>query len=130
MFSNIVVQAGRAFIAAKGRDPEVDGRALADYLLSDEPLGPDERRLLAEMALGNWRRPRGAPTLRWPRKVEIVAAFRAKELELGPRRKTAAMCLVAAQFKLSETTMRSYVAEIEDREKVMAEVIAKYSPNK
>ena len=130
MFTNIVVQAGRAFIAAKGRDPEKDGRALADYLLSDEPLGPEERRLLAELALGNWRRPRGAPNINWSRKAEIVAAFRAKALELGARRKTAAVSHVAAQFKLSETTMRSYVAEIEDREKVVAEMLAKYSPDK
>ena len=56
-FVKAVIAAARGFKAADKKDPSVEGRALAEYLKSDAPLGKEERELLSELVTGQWRRP-------------------------------------------------------------------------
>lgn len=55
-FSAAVRRAGRAAVAAKRHNPEVEGKELAEYLRSDRPLGSAERNTLGELVVGNWRK--------------------------------------------------------------------------
>ena len=97
-FINLVVRAGHAFVAAKGKDPAKEGAALAEYLLSERPLGADERQLLAELVTGLWRSGAGRKEISPgnPKVVEVVAALR--KLEAEGCKKEAAKMRVAADF--------------------------------
>jgi hypothetical protein len=58
----LIVKAGRSFVSAKGKDPAEEGAELAEFLRSDEPIGKEERDLLAQLVTGecraNWAGPR------------------------------------------------------------------------
>lgn len=120
-FSNLVARAGQAFVAAKGKDPEIEGALLAEYLLSDRPLGADERTLLAEMVTGCWRKPAGrGKVLPGQRQViEVVAALRVA-VDAGVP-KEAAKAEVAAKFGLSVGTVENYERDTIKRERAIEE---------
>lgn len=56
----LIVRAGRAVIAAKGKDPAIEGEELASWLRSGAEIGPAEREMLAELVTGVWRARKGA----------------------------------------------------------------------
>jgi hypothetical protein len=58
----LIMRAGRAVIAAKGKNPAVEGEELARWLRSGADIGPAEREMLAELVTGVWRRVRGLET--------------------------------------------------------------------
>ncbi len=120
-FSNLVARAGRAFVAAKGKDPEIEGALLAEYLLSDRPLGADERTLLAEMVTGCWRKPAGRGKV-FPGQrqvIEVVAALREAVDARVP--KEAAKAEVAVKFCLSVGTVENYERDTIQRERAIEE---------
>jgi hypothetical protein len=120
-FSNLVARAGRAFVAAKGKDPEIEGALLAEYLLSDRPLGADERTLLAEMVTGCWRKPAGRGKV-FPGQrqvIEVVAALR-EAVDAGTPKESAKL-EVAKKFGVTRGTVENYERMTIEREKIQKE---------
>jgi len=117
-FMNSVCLAGRAFVAAKDKDPAIEGAALAEYLLSDRPLGSGERELLAELVTGIWRAPAGRSQILPGQKrvVEVVGALR-EAIDAGLP-KEAAKIKVANDFGLSRGTVENYERMTIEREKI------------
>src|SRR6056297_321528 len=115
----LVARAGRAFIAAKGKDPTVEGKQLAQYLRGDEPIGPNERELLAQLVTGEWRSPKGRPERVGPGHqyaVSLVLAYRRRVSEYGPNGEEAAAQDTALEFDESTRTVRRYLQETRERE--------------
>lgn len=130
-FINLVVRAGHAFVAAKGKDPAKEGAALAEYLLSERPLGADERQLLAELVTGLWRSGAGRKEISPgnPKVVEVVAALR--KLEAEGCKKEAAKMRVAADFGISRATVENYEQMTRGREEDHEKARRPYqTPNK
>lgn len=129
-FMNSIVLAGRAFKAAKGKNPAIEGKDLANYLLSDRPLGLMERQLLAELILGEWRKPagRGEVLPGQTRVVEVVKALRDKEGD--GEKKEAAKLAVATEFGLSRSTVENYERMTIKRENVIERAKRRLPPNK
>jgi hypothetical protein len=119
-FSHAVRRVGRA-MAAGGEDYLAAGADLAQYLLSDVPLGPGERRELALLVLGAHRpaphRHRTAHAGN-PRVTEVVEAYRAA-IAAGalPKNATAEIC---KRFGISLKTLRNYRRLVEEYEKALA----------
>ncbi|WP_294609349.1 hypothetical protein [uncultured Roseovarius sp.] len=123
----LVARAGRAFMAAKGKDPEIEGKPLAEFLLSDEHIGPYERELLAELVTGEWRRPKGRPKGVGPGHIYavlLVSDYRRRVSEYGPNGEEAAAQDTAIKFGVSTRTVRSYVREARKREAAIKTEIA------
>lgn len=74
-FTGLVSRAGRGFVAAQGKNPEIEGAALAEYLRSDKPLGRGERELLAELVQGHWRKRAGRAAIN-ASQPEVVAVVK------------------------------------------------------
>ena len=119
-FTHLIVRAGRAFVAAKGKDPVEEGAALAEYLRSDRPLGEDERQLLAQLVTGHWRNRTGRQRVSAgsSRVLEIVAALR--KLEADGWKKEAAKEQVASDFGVSRGTVENYEQMTVEREQLLA----------
>jgi len=118
----LIVRAGRAFVAAKGKDPEIEGAALAEFLRSDEPIGQGERELLAQLVTGEWRMPKGRPERvgpGHPYAVAIVADYRRRRTEYGPKMETAAAQDTAKEFEVKPRTVRRYEQEARKREEAL-----------
>ena len=115
--TGMVARAGRAFIAAKGRIPEEDGAALAEWLMSGAPILEGDRELLAELVLGKWGRPPTRPetSASHPDVLAVVAAIRAGGLQKQ----------VAHSFGISLRTVANYLKMFEEREKAIADGLAK-----
>lgn len=119
-FSKAVRRAGAAFVAAKGKNPTIEGADLAELLLSGAEIGPGEREMLAELVTGQWRRGAGeagkARELHPESKVvlEIVSSLRDKVA--GGIKKEAAKSEVAASFCVSRATVENYEKMILERE--------------
>jgi hypothetical protein len=112
--TNIVFRAGRAFVAAKGKDPEVEGKALADWLRSGADIGENERELLAELVTGEMRLPKGRPPRKGPGHPEaqqIVTYYKGLLIEYGPGRSLAAKQDTASHFGLKVRTIETYDQE-------------------
>lgn len=126
-FFHAIIRAGHAFVAAKGKDPEKEGAELAAYLLSDKPLGPSERAMLADLVLGQWRRRPGAQpvTAGTPDVQEVVKALRAR-VEAGEK-KEAAKTAVAEAFGISRSAVENYERMVREREEAVAEAIRRVS---
>lgn len=107
-FLQLIVQAGRAFIAAKDMDPSEEGRDLAAFLRSDAVLGEAERELLAQLVLGEWRNRVGRPTISdcSPRVIEVVKRLRDLVSEGWP--KEAAKEQVAVEWNIKRATVEHY----------------------
>lgn len=120
----LVARAGRAFVAAKGKDPEIEGAKLAEYLRSDAPLGAAEREVLAEFVTGHWRNRKGRPERLGPGHeyaIALVADYRRRISEYGPRREKVAAQDTAEEFGETARTVRRYYKEARDREAAIAE---------
>lgn len=116
-FGTAVRRVGRA-MAAGGEDYLAAGADLAELLLSDQPLGPGERRELALLVLGAQRaaphRHRTAHPSH-PVVLEVVEAFRAAMAQPGAVQKNVAAD-VCARFGITDRTLRKYRKLVEDRE--------------
>lgn len=112
----LIVRAGRAFVAAKGKDPEIEGAALAEWLRSGAEIGEGEREMLAELVTGEWRERPGAKetTPGTPIVKEVVAALR--ELVERGEKKEAAKMTVAGKFGISRATVERYEKITRERE--------------
>lgn len=53
-----ISQAAQGIAVRRGRDPDVEAQALAEFLLSDAPLAQADRRLLADLVRGRIAAPR------------------------------------------------------------------------
>lgn len=119
----LIVRAGRAFVAAKGKDPAGEGAKLAEYLRSDAPIGAEERELLAELVTGEWRNKKGRPERVGPGHkyaTAVVAEYRRRVEEYGPKREEAAAQDTAKSFDTTTRTVRRYVQEAREREAAIA----------
>lgn len=119
-FGHAVRRVGHA-MAASGEDYLSAGADLAEYLLSDRPIGKGERRELAMLVLGECRpapnRPRTAHPSN-PRVLEIVDAFRAELARPGAVKKNVTAD-ISSRFGIDVRTLRKYRKMIEDREKAL-----------
>ena len=124
----LIARAGRAFNAAKGKDPTIEGAKLADFLRSDAPLGPNERELLAQMVTGEWRNKKGRPERVGPGHQyaeAIVADYRDRVSRYGPKGEEAAAQDTAKEFGESTRTVRRYAQEAGDREAAIKRALEK-----
>ncbi len=115
----LVVRAGRSFVAAKGKDPAEEGAALAKFLRSDAPVGPQERELLAQLVTGDWRNRKGRPERVGPGNpyaVALVSDYRRRVAEYGPKGEEAAAQDTAKDFGETTRTVRPYAKEARERE--------------
>lgn len=119
-FSQAVRRAGAAFVAAKGKDPTIEGADLAELLLSGAEIGPFEREMLAELVTGEWRRRPGeagkARELHPESTVVrmIVSSLRDK-VACGIQ-KEAAKLEVADSYNVSRSTVEKYEKMVLERE--------------
>ena len=113
-----VMKAGKAFRAAKGQDPEVEGLDLANWLRSGAEIGEGERELLAELVTGEWRQRKGRPDRVGPghpyAKAIVEFYLRCNE-ELGPRMTKIAKARTAGEFGESERTIDRYLTAARKR---------------
>ncbi len=126
--TGLVARAGRAFKPVDGKDPTTEGAALAEFLRSDAPLGPDERELLAQLVTGEWGRPNGRPARvgpGHPYAVALVSDYRRRVAEHGPGGEEAAAQDAARAFDTSPRTVRRYAEEAREREEIIAREEAK-----
>jgi hypothetical protein len=115
---NMLVRAGRAFRAAQGKDPQIEGRDLAEWLRSGAEIGEAERELLAELVTGEWRQSKGRPNRPGPgstRASEIVAFYTMRNDDLGPRLTKQALHETAKKFGESDRTIERYLEEARSR---------------
>jgi hypothetical protein len=130
-FTEMVVRAGRAFVAAKGKNPIEEGGPLAEYLRSERPLGADERQMLADLVTGDWRNRAGRKevTPSSPRVIKIVKALRKHEAD--GMKKEAAKMQVASDFGVARATVENYERMTREREEATEKAKRPYaSPNK
>lgn len=129
IFLPLVVQAGRAFVAAKEMDPSEEGKALAEFLRSNNPIGAGERELLAQLVLGEWRNMAGRPeiTASTPQVIKVVERLR--ELINQSWQKEAAKEQAAKEFKISLATVENYDRMIREREKAVDQAKRWLSPD-
>ena len=115
-FMNAISLAGRAFVAAKGKDPTIEGAELAKRLLSDHPLSKGQRKLLAELVTGEWRRRAGRTQLTpsTPIVKDVVARLRELKEEGWPIE--AAKKQVSSEFGVKRSTIDSYEKMTLERE--------------
>ncbi|MBR3370906.1 MAG: hypothetical protein IKG52_09765 [Rhodobacteraceae bacterium] len=121
----LVVRAGRAFIAAKGKDPAVEGAALAEWLRSGAEIGPAEREMLADLVTGEWRDRKGAKPRKSPghsRAKEIVADLNSRLQKYGPKMGEAARQDTANAFGISVRTLSRYMKEAKELEQAIKRV--------
>ena len=122
-FVAFVARAGRAFVAAKGKDPESAGTALAEYLRSGQPIGAGEREMLAQLVTGEWRNRKGRPERAGPGHpyaVALVEDYRQRCADYGSGGEEAAAQDTAAQFGESRRTVRRYAEEADARDSAVA----------
>ncbi|MEI4261913.1 hypothetical protein [Roseovarius sp. D0-M9] len=82
LFSNMLVRAGHAFVAAEGKDPTEAGAELADYIRKGD-LDQNELDLIAELVTGYWRREQnGAPHISASKKELIVKEYKERSARL------------------------------------------------
>ena len=99
-------------MAAKGEEYISAGAHLAEYLLSDKPIGRRERIELAQMVLGEMGRRPTKPEMH-PSHPVVIAVNEA--LRAGEMQKT-----VAYKFGISLKTVGNYKKMFEDREAAIA----------
>lgn len=94
---------------------------LREYLLSERPIGRGERRFLAELISGDWRRPRGRPREADKREAwrEVEAEYTRRRDEAkarGERRTREDLCSeVAEHFGLTADRVDEYLSRSRDR---------------
>ena len=115
-FFHAVVRAGRAFVAAKGKDPAKEGVALAELLRAGCPLGPGERDLLADLVTGEWRDRPGRKDVRPGNQAVVDVVAELRRLEGEGCKKEAAKVQVAADFGISRATVENYEKMTNERE--------------
>jgi hypothetical protein len=115
-FVTAAKRAGQAFAPASDKDPAVEGQALAEYLRSDSPLGKDERELLAQLVLGDWRKPPHRPTYGAGsnRIMAIVAHYR--QLVAGGMQKSKAKHKTGDKFGIQIDRVNKILKMRADRE--------------
>ena len=122
--TSLVVRAGQAFIKAKGKDPEIEGKPLADWLRSGEQIGEMERELLAQLVTGEWRKLKGRPAVKGSghsNVQDIAKRYRTLQAEYGPRKSLAAKQDTAEEFSVSERTVERRDKEV----RALTDAIAK-----
>jgi hypothetical protein len=118
----LIVKAGRSFVSAKGKDTAEEGAELAEFLRSDEPIGKEERELLAQLVTGDWRNRKGRPERIGPGHayaIALVSDYRRRIAENGPNGEEAAAQDTAKHFGETTRTVRRYAKETRDREKAV-----------
>lgn len=115
-FTNAIALAGRAFVAAKGKDPENEGVELAKYLRADRPLSRAERELLAELVLGQWGSCAGRRPVLAGSPIVIEPVKRLRELVAKGWPKEAAKVQVADEFSISLSSVEGYEKLVKERE--------------
>ncbi|MGJ8588800.1 MAG: hypothetical protein ACSHXW_11650 [Yoonia sp.] len=114
----MIVRAGRAFRAVEGKDPEAEGRELAEWLLSGAEIGPSEREMLAELVTGMWRQSKGRPERVGPGHPDaraVVDFYNRCNEKLGPRMTKVAKGQTADKFGISDKTVERYLTEARER---------------
>lgn len=120
--TNMVARAGRAFAAAKNKNPIVEGADLAAWLRSGANIGPEERELLAELVTGAWRANKGRPTRKGAGHAdaqEIVTDLENRLHTYGKNMSLAAKQDTAKKFNLSVRDVERYAQESSDRKKAL-----------
>lgn len=113
------------FAAAVMQAATGDGAALAAILLSDRPLGAGERALLAELVEGELSRPHGRqPVGLWSPEV-VAAVKRYRELVKAGKVRKAALSIAAEEAERSETWLRGWISDFDERTKDLKDADAK-----
>ena len=134
-FGQAVMRAGRSFVAAKGKEPAIEGADLAAMLRGGMPLGPGEREELAQLVTVEWRRRAGeAGKARkvHPETPEVIAvdvayqeAIASNQERFGRDYPENARQAVADQFSISKATVKNYVEMRQERQEAIREVKAR-----
>jgi hypothetical protein len=118
----LIMRAGRAVIAAKGKDPAIEGEELARWLRSAADIGPAEREMLAELVTGVWRARKGARNRPGPgmsTAIALVADFEERLASYGARRVLLAKGDTAALFGESVCTVERYHSDAKERREAL-----------
>jgi hypothetical protein len=125
----LVVRAGRGFRAAEGKDPAIEGAALAEWLRSGAEIGEADRELLAQLVTGEWRRSAGGESVNAGQEVVQNVVFELRQRVEKGEKKEAAKEAVAQEYGVSRATVENYERMVKDREKAISEaktMIAQY----
>ena len=116
--TDMVARAGRAFVAAKGKDPAQEGAALAAWLRSGAEIGPDQREALAQLVTGEWRRKSKPmrPGPGHPYAQALVADLEERLQRYGQRKAKVAKYETAEKFGESVRTVERYKQEADERQ--------------
>jgi hypothetical protein len=108
-------------MAHGGEDPLAAGADLAEFLMSDRPLGEVERLILAELVLGEIRRSPRKPRLHpnHPDVAPVVALLR--QVEASGSKRDAAVQQTAKTFRITPRTVRDREKIVLERERAEAE---------
>lgn len=119
-FGFMVRRVGAAMSKNAAEDYLTAGADLAEYLISDRPLGPGERRELALLVLGTDRKPPGRPEMHpdHPFVKAVVAHYRAAT-EAGTKGMSAEVA-TAEEFGIKPRTVQAYLKMVRDREEAHA----------
>ena len=118
-FARSIRKAGRAFMKTKSKDPSVEGLSLAKYLLSDKPLGTGERKMLAELVIGDWRLGQRRPLVTPIHPIVIAVVAKLRKLVGEGWKKEAAKVEVASTFGINRSTVENYEAMTVEREEAI-----------
>jgi hypothetical protein len=126
-----VARAGEAFNKARGKDPEIEGKALADFLRSDAVIDERGRHMLAALVEGKFLKGKGASRLDYMDKPVFEVANRLRELTYQGIKQVSIEATILEEFGVSLKTAKNYLVhsdqfdqKIQDDIKEMVERIS------
>jgi len=127
--NHAIRRVGRA-MSPKGENYLAAGADLAEYLISDEPIDRSIRLMLAELVLGELRRPATKPkmTASTPKVIEAVAEYD-RFNSLSPDNtskiyKEAAEAHVFNELRVKRGVLRNWIKLVREREEAVAKAKA------
>jgi hypothetical protein len=120
--NHAIRRVGRA-MSPKGENYYAAGADLAEYLISDEPIDRSTRLMLAELVLGELRRPPTRPTINasTPKVIEAVKEYhRFISLKHGEGIQESAEHHVLEKLGVKRATLRNWIELVREREAAVA----------
>jgi hypothetical protein len=107
-FLEAVIRAGEAFNKAKGKDPKLEGRTLAEFLRSDVVIDQESRFMLAALVEGKFLRGKGQPKRSGNVKKIFEVDARFSELMHEGIKQDAIAATLSEEFDIRLKTAKNY----------------------